>query len=163
MKLLVTEKKIISIIFLAVFFTVVGYIYTNPNYYLTSQTYAVTQIRPSSTNIEKTLTVIINSADFNHEIGLDSPIIIAADKTVNVIELKTSDPNLEESEKNFQTFEPKILSQLKKINTNIELLPVASKPVTVPVELNYIKIILISLLSFAVLSLLAIFSLRYIR
>ncbi len=163
MKLLNSEKITISVIFIIIIISALGYVYQNPKHYLTSKTYSISQQKSNVDNLEKTLTVIINSPDFNQDIGLDKPVIIAADKTVNVIELKTSSPDIQESKSKFQNLEPKVMTQLRKINSNIELLPAASDSVTLLVEPNYLKIFFVSLFSFTVLSLLSIFSLRYIR
>ncbi len=163
MKLIQSEKLYIFIIFTIVFALTCFYLWQNPKMFLTSQTYYISHEKTQVTNIEKSVTVIINSPDFIKQIGLNKPVVIAADKTVNVIELKTSAKNEAQSISNFQKYEPLILNQLKSINQQFNLIPTSLSPVTQEVQINYLKIIGTSLISAAILSFFVIISGKYIR
>ena len=163
MKLIQTEKVFILIIFTLVFIFTCVYLWQNPKIFLTSQTYYVSHEKTQTTSIEKSVTVIINSPDFNSQMGLTKPVVIAADKASNVIELKTSAKNKDQSIANFQKYEPLILNQLKSINQQFNLIPTSLSPVTQEVQINYLKIIGTSLISAAILSFFVIISGKYIR
>lgn len=163
MKLKKSDKLIFSSIFTIHLVAAVLYLYFNRPYFLTSRTYLITQTENRPNNIEKTLTVLINSSDFNKDLGLTKPLIQAADKTNSVIELKTSSRSKETAVKNFQTYEPKIISKLHNLNQQISIIPAASDIATQEVLPDYTKIILASLLSL-VISLSFVYSIsRYLR
>lgn len=163
MKLIQTEKILILIIFTLVFASMSLYLWQNPKMFLTSQTYYVSHEKTQAASIEKSVTVIINSPDFNSQMGLTKPVIVAADKTANVIELKTSAKNIDQSIANFQKYEPIIISQLKSINQQINLIPTTLSPVTQTVQVNYLKIVGASLISAVILSFFVVISGKYIR
>ena len=163
MKIIQKEKIFILIIFTLVFVLTCLYLWQNPKMFLTSQTYYVSHEKTQATSIEKSVTVIINSPDFNSQMGLTKPVVIAADKTANVIELKTSAKNKDQSIANFQKYEPIIISQLKSINQQINLISTSFSPVTQAVQVNDLKIIGASLIAAVILSFFVVISGKYIR
>ncbi len=163
MKLIQPEKVFIFIIFtLSIVFTIL-YLWQNPKIYLTSQTYYVSHEKTQVSSLEKSVTVIINSPDFNSQMGLTKPVVIAADKTANVLELKTSAKDKQQSISNFQRYEPLIINQLKSINQQINLVPTSLSPVTQEIQVNYLKIIGASVISVVILSFFVVISGKYIR
>ncbi len=146
-----------------VFVLTILYLWQNPRMYLTSQTYYISHEKGQITNLEKSITVIINSSDFNNQLGLTKPVIVAADKTVGVIELKTSAKDKQQSFYNFQKYQPLIVDQLKSVNQQISLIPASLTPVTQEVQINYLKILGVAVISALILSFFVLISGKYIR
>lgn len=163
MKLNRSDKYIFGIV-VAVHLIAIGFfLRLNQPFFLTSKTYLITQSDNRQNSIEKTLTVLINSADFNKDMGLEKPIIQAADKTNGVMELKTSSTSKQTVEGNFRTFEPKILAKLNNLNRQILITPVSNDITTQEVLPNYAQIALVSLVSLLISLSFVYLASRYIR
>lgn len=162
-KLRSADYKIIIWVLLVHLFVVGIYLYLQQPFSLTSRTYMLTVNDSRVNGIEKTMSGIINSPDFTKDLGLEKQIIQAADRTPQIIELKTSAKNEEESINNFKKYEPLILEKILRINSQLKISPVSSAAITQEVMVDYFKLFLLLIASFCI-SLVFIFSAKnYLR
>lgn len=152
------------IIFLLTVVHLVGlfvYLLLNPTYYLTSKTYTL-EYPAKNSNLEKTITVILNSADFQKYSGVEYGTITASDVAPNVFVLKTSAPTEKLSQEKFNTNESKLITGLKNQRPLLQVADVSDSALTSEVGPQYLKILTVFILSLSLTSAFFIISKNYL-